>query len=98
MELSKYPSVINEVVLYLFLTERENGFLLPTSITTLDSFIITMPKSDTWPGGVAIETMTGMDSAGSCDSVVSMNSGFVSTFGHPHISQVVFLNPQNKFC
>ncbi|XP_021425197.1 specifically androgen-regulated gene protein-like [Oncorhynchus mykiss] len=58
------------------ITEREKGFLLPTSITTLDSFILTMPKSDTWPGGVAIETMTGMDSAGSCDSVVSMNSGF----------------------
>lgn len=78
MVLSKYPSVIN--VLYIFLTEREKGFLLPTSITTLDSFILTMPKSDTWPGGVAIETMTGMDSAGSCDSVVSMNSGFVTTF------------------
>ncbi|XP_029550182.1 specifically androgen-regulated gene protein isoform X1 [Salmo trutta] len=28
-----------------------------------------MPKSDTWPGGVAIGTITGMDSAGSCDSV-----------------------------
>ncbi|XP_041745196.1 specifically androgen-regulated gene protein-like isoform X1 [Coregonus clupeaformis] len=54
----------------------DKGFLLPTSITALDSFILTMPKSDTWPGGVTIETMTGMDSAGSCDSVVSMNSGF----------------------
>ncbi|KAF7207627.1 specifically androgen-regulated gene protein [Nothobranchius furzeri] len=35
-----------------------------------------MPKSDTWPGGTALETMNGMDSAGSCDSVVSANSGF----------------------
>ncbi|XP_076003423.1 specifically androgen-regulated gene protein [Genypterus blacodes] len=34
-----------------------------------------MPKSDTWPGGTGLETMTGMDSAGSCDSVVSANSG-----------------------
>uniref|UniRef100_A0A3Q3EQF3 Zgc:158258 n=1 Tax=Labrus bergylta TaxID=56723 RepID=A0A3Q3EQF3_9LABR len=30
-----------------------------------------MPKSDTWPGGFGLETMNGMDSAGSCDSVVS---------------------------
>ncbi|XP_059185411.1 specifically androgen-regulated gene protein [Centropristis striata] len=35
-----------------------------------------MPKSDTWPGGIGLETMNGMDSAGSCDSVVSANSGF----------------------
>ncbi|XP_031157839.1 specifically androgen-regulated gene protein [Sander lucioperca] len=35
-----------------------------------------MPKSDTWPGGTGLETMTGMDSAGSCDSVVSANSAF----------------------
>ncbi|XP_070815073.1 specifically androgen-regulated gene protein [Chaetodon trifascialis] len=35
-----------------------------------------MPKSDTWPGGFGLETMTGMDSAGSCDSIVSANSGF----------------------
>ncbi|KAF3690198.1 Specifically androgen-regulated gene protein [Channa argus] len=35
-----------------------------------------MPQSDTWPGGTGLETMTGMDSAGSCDSVVSANSGF----------------------
>lgn len=37
-----------------------------------------MPKSDTWPGGNGLETMISMDSAGSCDSVVSANSGFVS--------------------
>nr|XP_046238710.1 specifically androgen-regulated gene protein isoform X2 [Scatophagus argus] len=35
-----------------------------------------MPKSDTWPGGTGLETMISMDSAGSCDSVVSANSGF----------------------
>ncbi|XP_056089978.1 specifically androgen-regulated gene protein [Rhinichthys klamathensis goyatoka] len=35
-----------------------------------------MPKSDTWPGGVAIESVSGMDSAESCDSVLSINSGF----------------------
>ncbi|XP_010880061.2 specifically androgen-regulated gene protein [Esox lucius] len=35
-----------------------------------------MPTSNTWPGGITIETVTCMDSAGSCDSVVSMNSGF----------------------
>ncbi|KAM4587768.1 specifically androgen-regulated gene protein isoform 1-T2 [Odontesthes bonariensis] len=35
-----------------------------------------MPKSDTWPGGTGLETMNEMDSAGSCDSVVSVNSGF----------------------
>lgn len=34
-----------------------------------------MPKSDTWPGGVGLEAMTSMNSAGSCDSVVSANSG-----------------------
>jgi hypothetical protein len=36
-----------------------------------------MAKSDTWPGGVAMESLINMDSAGSYDSVVSMNSGFV---------------------
>ncbi|XP_030274541.1 specifically androgen-regulated gene protein [Sparus aurata] len=35
-----------------------------------------MPKSDTWPGGIGLEAMTSMDSAGSCDSVVSANSGY----------------------
>ncbi|KAM6982345.1 specifically androgen-regulated gene protein-like [Tautogolabrus adspersus] len=34
-----------------------------------------MPKSDTWPGGVALESLSNMDSAGSCDSVISVNSG-----------------------
>ncbi|XP_073679612.1 specifically androgen-regulated gene protein [Garra rufa] len=35
-----------------------------------------MPKSDTWPRGVSVESVSGMDSAGSCDSVLSINSGF----------------------
>ena len=37
-----------------------------------------MPRSDTWPGGIVLDTMKEMDSAGSCDSVDSINSGFVS--------------------
>ncbi|XP_041860044.1 specifically androgen-regulated gene protein-like isoform X2 [Melanotaenia boesemani] len=35
-----------------------------------------MSKSGTWPGGVAMESLSNMDSAGSCDSVISMNSGY----------------------
>ena len=37
-----------------------------------------MTKNDTWPGGVAMESLSNMDSAGSCESVISMNSGYVS--------------------
>ncbi|TRZ01152.1 hypothetical protein DNTS_017555 [Danionella cerebrum] len=37
-----------------------------------------MPKSDSWPGGTAIGSGSGMDSAGSCDSVLSINSSCVS--------------------
>ncbi|XP_034028757.1 specifically androgen-regulated gene protein [Thalassophryne amazonica] len=33
-----------------------------------------MSKSGTWPGGIALEPSGNMDSAGSCDSVISMNS------------------------
>ncbi|XP_041953420.1 specifically androgen-regulated gene protein isoform X2 [Alosa sapidissima] len=33
-----------------------------------------MSKSDTWPGGVAMETVISKDSAGSYDSVISMDS------------------------
>ncbi|XP_028854604.1 specifically androgen-regulated gene protein [Denticeps clupeoides] len=44
-----------------------------------------MPKSDTWSGGIAMATVTEMDSAGSCDSVVSTNSGF-SDDGLEHLS------------
>lgn len=43
-----------------------------------------MPKSDTWPGGVSIDSLSGMDSAGSCDSVLSSNSGFVSMMPFIH--------------
>ncbi|XP_041836862.1 specifically androgen-regulated gene protein [Melanotaenia boesemani] len=35
-----------------------------------------MPKSETWSSDPRLETMNGMDSAGSCDSVVSANSRF----------------------
>lgn len=38
-----------------------------------------MPKGDTWPGGVAAEPLSNMDSAGSYDSVISTNSGYVSS-------------------
>lgn len=41
-----------------------------------------MPKGGTWPGGVALDPLSGMDSAGSCDSVISMNSGYVSVPVH----------------
>lgn len=49
-----------------------------------------MPKSDTWPGGVALET-SGMDSAGSCDSVVSANSGSVSDINFLDRQMYLFL-------
>lgn len=42
-----------------------------------------MPKSAMWPGGVAMESLSNMDSAGSCDSVISMNSGCVSAAVDP---------------
>ncbi|XP_062248010.1 uncharacterized protein LOC133956746 [Platichthys flesus] len=35
-----------------------------------------MTKNDTWPGGVAMDSLSNMDSAGSCESVISMNSGY----------------------
>lgn len=35
-----------------------------------------MPKSDSWPGGVSKEPVSGMNSTGSCDSMVSINSDF----------------------
>lgn len=38
-----------------------------------------MPKSDTWPGEPGPDTMKASDSAGSCDSFLSGNSGLVST-------------------
>uniref|UniRef100_A0A3P9NEI9 Specifically androgen-regulated gene protein-like n=1 Tax=Poecilia reticulata TaxID=8081 RepID=A0A3P9NEI9_POERE len=39
-----------------------------------------MSKSGTWPGNVAMESLTNMDSAGSCDSVISTNSAWVSGY------------------
>ncbi|XP_040890426.1 specifically androgen-regulated gene protein [Toxotes jaculatrix] len=50
-----------------------------------------MPKSDTWPGGIGLESMTGMDSAGSCDSVVSANSGFSD-------DSLEYLSAEEKAC
>uniref|UniRef100_A0A665XE77 Zgc:158258 n=1 Tax=Echeneis naucrates TaxID=173247 RepID=A0A665XE77_ECHNA len=50
-----------------------------------------MPKSDTWPGGFGLEAMTGMDSAGSCDSVVSANSGFSD-------DSLEYLSAEEKAC
>lgn len=50
-----------------------------------------MPKSDTWPGGIGMETMTGIDSAGSCDSVVSTNSGFSD-------DSLEYLSAEEKAC
>ncbi|KAK0154878.1 Specifically androgen-regulated gene protein [Merluccius polli] len=45
-----------------------------------------MPKSDTWPGGVATEPSSrNMDSAGSSDSMISTNSSFVSAAEQLHI-------------
>uniref|UniRef100_A0A3Q1EQM3 Chromosome 1 open reading frame 116 n=1 Tax=Acanthochromis polyacanthus TaxID=80966 RepID=A0A3Q1EQM3_9TELE len=38
-----------------------------------------MLESETWSGGVAMESLSNMDSAGSCDSVISTNSGYVSS-------------------
>lgn len=56
-----------------------------------------MPKSDTWPGGIGLETMTGMDSAGSCDSVLSANSIFVSDLTLvPTFLLIIFLIVQNN--
>lgn len=50
-----------------------------------------MPKSDTWPGGADGETATGMDSAGSCDSVVSVNSAFSD-------DSLEYLSAEEKAC
>ncbi|XP_061827804.1 uncharacterized protein [Nerophis lumbriciformis] len=35
-----------------------------------------MPKGDTWHGGAALVSLNNMESAGSCDSVISVNSGY----------------------
>nr|XP_006628454.1 PREDICTED: specifically androgen-regulated gene protein isoform X1 [Lepisosteus oculatus]XP_015197665.1 PREDICTED: specifically androgen-regulated gene protein isoform X1 [Lepisosteus oculatus]XP_015197666.1 PREDICTED: specifically androgen-regulated gene protein isoform X1 [Lepisosteus oculatus]XP_015197667.1 PREDICTED: specifically androgen-regulated gene protein isoform X1 [Lepisosteus oculatus]XP_015197668.1 PREDICTED: specifically androgen-regulated gene protein isoform X1 [Lepisosteus  len=35
-----------------------------------------MPRSEVHPGGIAMESIDSLDSAGSCDSVMSVNSGY----------------------
>ncbi|KAL7837787.1 hypothetical protein SRHO_G00274980 [Serrasalmus rhombeus] len=50
-----------------------------------------MPKSDTWPGGIATETVGEMDSAESCDSVVSINSCFSD-------DSLQYLSAEEKAC
>lgn len=55
-----------------------------------------MPISDTWPGDTGMETMNGMESAGSCDSVVSVNSGFVSNQVYPLKSKNMYTSNSTK--
>ncbi|XP_029975638.1 specifically androgen-regulated gene protein [Salarias fasciatus] len=50
-----------------------------------------MSKSDTWPGHVASESLSNMDSAGSCDSVISMNSGYSE-------DSMEHLSPEERAC
>ncbi|KAL7843336.1 hypothetical protein AOLI_G00248480 [Acnodon oligacanthus] len=50
-----------------------------------------MPKSDTWLGGIAAETVGEMDSAESCDSVVSINSCFSD-------DSLQYLSAEEKAC
>ncbi|KAK7912538.1 hypothetical protein WMY93_012749 [Mugilogobius chulae] len=50
-----------------------------------------MPKSDTWPGGTGLEPMPGIDSSGSCDSVMSTNSGFSD-------DSLEYLSAEEKAC
>ncbi|XP_072308300.1 uncharacterized protein [Eucyclogobius newberryi] len=47
-----------------------------------------MPKSDTWPGGTGLEAI---DSSGSCDSVLSTNSGFSD-------DSLEYLSAEEKAC
>lgn len=50
-----------------------------------------MPKSDTWPGGTGLELLPGIDSSGSCDSVLSTNSGFSD-------DSLEYLSAEEKAC
>ncbi|TNN73181.1 Specifically androgen-regulated gene protein [Liparis tanakae] len=50
-----------------------------------------MPKSDTWPGGVAMQSASNLDSAGSCDSVISANSGYSQ-------DSMEHLSPEERAC
>lgn len=66
-----------------------SGFLVDRGSTrhpSLHYLPCAMAKSDTWPGGVAMESLSNMDSAESCDSVISLNSGSVSSPLGLHIS------------
>ncbi|XP_043985160.1 specifically androgen-regulated gene protein isoform X3 [Gambusia affinis] len=50
-----------------------------------------MLKSGTWPGNVAMESLSNMDSAGSCDSVISTNSAWSE-------DSMEYLSAEEKAC
>ncbi|CAN9515337.1 unnamed protein product [Ophioblennius macclurei] len=50
-----------------------------------------MSKSDTWPSHTASESLSNMDSAESCDSVISMNSGYSE-------DSMEHLSPEERAC
>lgn len=50
-----------------------------------------MSKSDTWPGHIAVEPLSNMDSAESCDSVISVNSGYSE-------DSMEHLSPEERAC
>ncbi|XP_014837186.1 PREDICTED: specifically androgen-regulated gene protein-like isoform X1 [Poecilia mexicana] len=54
-----------------------------------------MSKSGTWPGNVAMESLSNMDSAGSCDSVISTNSAWVSGASEDSME---YLSAEEKAC
>ncbi|PWA31772.1 hypothetical protein CCH79_00006532 [Gambusia affinis] len=54
-----------------------------------------MLKSGTWPGNVAMESLSNMDSAGSCDSVISTNSAWVSDASEDSME---YLSAEEKAC
>ena len=60
------------------LTPSQSAEALEALVSPLHCRICAMPKSDMWPGGIAMESLINVDGAGSCDSVVSVNSGSVS--------------------
>ncbi|XP_027876264.1 specifically androgen-regulated gene protein isoform X5 [Xiphophorus couchianus] len=54
-----------------------------------------MSKSGTWPGNVAMESLSNMDSAGSYDSVISTNSAWVSGVSEDSME---YLSAEEKAC
>ncbi|KAF7210027.1 specifically androgen-regulated gene protein [Nothobranchius furzeri] len=50
-----------------------------------------MSRGGTWPGIVAVEPLSKMDSAGSCDSAISINSGFSD-------DSMEYLSPEERAC